>query len=329
MKRLLLCTALLMLLFLFSSSAETLGFGYVNATDVALRRGIGGAILTRLPKDTCVWINDSKTDAQGTLWYKINAGLHVNHTNYDYSGWMKADFIDAGEKLWHDITAIAADDSGIIVLRSDGTTETAGRPIVAPDASGWISPKGWAAPYGKVIRVGVPPFGNQYFIVTEKNEFIASINRLRVADGMATADSYETEPIPEGQDLPAWSTNADLKDFYFAGIWNSTEKTSVTIAVGLRPDGTIIAEPSSLFSSLANWKDIVAIRFPGTFVMGLKKDGTVLLSALSGSNPPDVSHWHDIIAIDCGTDYCVGLKKDGTLIFAGDHIFMNEGHTRN
>lgn len=328
MKRLLLCAALLML-FLFSSSAETLGFGFVNATDVALRRDMGGAILTRLPKDTCVWINDSKTDAQGTLWYKINAGLHVNHVNYDYSGWMKADFIDAGEKIWHDITSIAANNSGMIVLRNDGSTETAGRPIVAPDASGWISPKDWSAYYGKVIRVGVPPFGNEYFIVTEKNEFISSVNRLRVADGMATADSYETEPIPEGQDLPAWSTDADLKDFYFTGIWNSAKKSGETIAVGLRPDGTMIAEPSSLFSSPADWQDIVAMRLTGTFVIGLKNDGTVLLSAFSGSNPPDVSRWQDIIAIACGNDYCVGLKKDGTLLFAGDHIFMNEGHTRN
>ena len=329
MKRLLLCAALLMLLYLFSASAETLGFGYVNATDVALRRGVGGAILTRLPKDTCVWISDSKTDAQGALWYKINAGLHVNHANYDYSGWMKADFIDAGDAIWHDVTALAADNSGLIVLRSDGSTETAGRPIIAPDASGLISPRGWAAHYGKVIRVGLPPWGNEYFIVTENNEFISSVNRLRVAEGMAKADSCETAEIPEGQKLPAWSGDADLMDFHIIGIWNDAKKANLTVSVGLRSDGTMIAEPASLNASLADWKDIAVIRLSDSFVVGLKKDGTALLSAFSGSNPPDVSRWQDVIAIACGSDYCVGLKKDGTLLFAGDHIFMGEGHTRN
>ena len=65
-------TALFMLcLSLDTAAAETLGWGFVNSTDVALRRGIGGKIVTRLPIDTCVWINDTQTDSNGVLWYTI------------------------------------------------------------------------------------------------------------------------------------------------------------------------------------------------------------------------------------------------------------------
>ena len=42
----------------------------------------------------------------------------------------------------------------------------------------------------------------------------------------------------------------------------------------------------------------------------------------------DVSSWTDIIAIDAAEDWCVGLRRDGTLVFAGDHVFMDEGHER-
>ena len=41
------------------------GFGFVNAKDVALRREACGKIIARLPKDACVWVKDAKTDAKG------------------------------------------------------------------------------------------------------------------------------------------------------------------------------------------------------------------------------------------------------------------------
>ena len=54
--------------------AETYGFGIVNDTDVALRENPGGKKLTRLPKDTCVWIRDTRTDGDGSVWYEVSAG---------------------------------------------------------------------------------------------------------------------------------------------------------------------------------------------------------------------------------------------------------------
>lgn len=331
MKRLVLCLVILVMLTtaLLPATAETLGWGFVNSTDVALRRGVGGERITRLPKDTCVWINDCRTDSSGTLWYEIKTGLHIDHTNYDFSGWMKAEFIDAGATVWHHITQIAASNNGLIVLRSDGTTETAGRPIVAMDGSGWVSPKGWASSYGKAIHVGIPYVGNQYHMITEKDEFISSVNGLRVADGLSHAAALEADEGMLPQDtLPVWKDHAELAAFRYGLITMPDGALTGLAYIGVKKDGSVIAEPAYVTELLVNWSDIADVRIGGSFLLGLKNDGTALISSFGNGTVPDVSSWHDVIAMEAGFDWCVGLKKDGTLVFAGDHTFMNEGHSR-
>ena len=59
-----------------------------------------------------------------------------------------------------------------------------------------------------------------------------------------------------------------------------------------------------------------------------KKDGTAVSAGWNGYEAIDVSGWTDIIAVDTADDYCVGLKSDGTLVFAGEHIFMRDGHSK-
>ena len=83
MKRLAVCLllVLMMSLTLCAAAAETLGWGFVNASDVALRREAGGQVIARLPEDTCVWIVSSTADSSGILWHEIRAGLHVDHAN--------------------------------------------------------------------------------------------------------------------------------------------------------------------------------------------------------------------------------------------------------
>ena len=331
MKRFVLCvlTLILMSHAVCAASAETLGWGFVNNTDVALRRGVGGKVIYRLPKDTCVWINDSRTDSKGVLWYEIRTGLHVDNANYDFSGWMKAEFIDAGVEVWHDITAIAGGGHGLIALRADGSTETAGRPIVAMDGSAWVSPKGWADAYDNAIHVGVPNTGNQYFIVTENNEFVSSVNGIPATNGIAKATALEAaEEIIKDVPFPAWSNDAETIAFRSMGISNPDGELPIELYVGVRADGSAIAEPSFMAELLTDWSDIIDIRLTSRYVLGLKKDGTVLLAAFDDDVDLDVSQWQEIIAIGAGKDWCVGLKTDGTLIFEGDHVFMDEGHSR-
>ena len=329
MKRFLLCLliGIVMSLAVCTASAETLGWGFVNNTEVALRRGVGGKVIYRLPKDTCVWINDSQIDGNGVLWYEIRTGLHVDNANYDFSGWMKAEFIDAGEAVWHDITAIGASNFGLIVLRTDGSTETAGCPIVAMDGAGWVSPKGWANTYGKAIHVGVPNSGNDYIIVTESNEFVSSGDGIPVSNGLARAAALEAaEAVIKDVSFPAWSSETIA--FRSMGIANPDEELPIELYVGITAEGSVIAEPSLMADLLADWSDIIDIRLTDRYVLGLKKDGTAKLAAFSAGVDLDVSQWQGVIAIGAGKDWCVGLKEDGTLVFDGDHVFMNEGHSR-
>lgn len=323
----LVCLLLGAFLSLGTAYAEPIGFGFVNDTDVALRRGVGGKILVRLPEGTCVWINGSSTDNNGTLWYEIRSGLHIDNANYDFSGWMKAEFIDAGRDIWHDVTAIAASSHGLIALRADGSTETAGQPIVAMDGSGWVSPRGWANPYGRAIHVGIPSTGNEYFIVTGRNELVSSVNGVPVPDGMTRAASLEAaEAIIAGVPFPEWSS--DAVRFQSTGLSNPQGELPIEVYIGVMADGTIHAEPAFLQALTASWTDMTDVCLTGRYALGLKRDGTVLLAAFENGVDLDVSHWRDIVAIGAGRDWCVGLKADGTLVFSGDHIFMNEGHTR-
>lgn len=324
----------LMMLTICTVKAETLGWGFVNSSNAPLCRGVGGEIIDSFPQNTCVWINGSQADRNGACWYEINAGLVIDGTCYDFSGWMQAEFIDAGNKVWHDITAIATKTSGMIALRSDGSTETAGRPIVALDGSGWVSPRGWTAPYGRAIHVGVPFTGNEYFIVTENDEFISSVSGRPAANGMKKAASREAaEEIIQGKPFPAWSSDEETVAFRSMGILNPYAANPyvappLEMYLGVRSDGSVLAEPAFLAEKLADWSGVQDACLTDAYVLGLKKDGSVLLGAFGEAVNLDVSQWQNIIAIGAGKDWCVGLKEDGTLLFAGDHVFMNEGHTR-
>ena len=330
MKRFIMCLVIIIIacLTIGAATAEPLGFGCVNDKDVALRRGVGGKIVARLPKDTWVWINDSKTDNKGVLWYEIKAGVNVDHANYDYSGWMMAKFIDAGASVWHDITEIAASNHGLIALRSDGSVETAGKPIVYADGSGWISPKGWADKYGSVFRVGVPnSAGNEYFILTANDEFVSSVNGQRIPNGLAKfASRTSFDEYAQDEPFPAWYNDPDLIDFCAFITAKNEQSIPERQCIGVRTDGTVITEPSFLEDQLGEWTDIVDICVSYDYVMGLKKDGTVVMAPFKDGVAMDVSHWRNIVDIGAGSDWCVGLKDDGTLVFAGDHVYMNQGH---
>lgn len=329
MKRLAVCLLLVLMtsLTLCAAAAETLGWGFVNASDVALRREAGGRVIARLPEGTCVWIVSSAADSSGVLWHEIRAGLHVDHANYDFSGWMMADFIDAGEEVWHDISAIAASPCGLIALRSDGSTETAGRPIVSMDGAAWVSPRGWAASYGPAIRVGVPNTGNAYFIVTQDNELVSSVTGQPIPDGLAVAAQLEAaEEVIRGVPFPAWHSDCVL--FRAVGIANAGSEWPLEVYVGVMADGSVRAEPAFMAELLADWSSIVDVRLTSRYVLGLRSDGTVLLAGIGDQVDLDVSGWRDVVAIGAGNDWCVGLLSDGTLVFSGDHTIMNEGHSR-
>ena len=137
--------------FCAETEEASVGFGFVNAKDVALRREAGGKIIARLPKDACVWVKDSKTDAKGVRWLRLNAALNEG-ANVDYTGWMKAEFVDTADEVWHDVVDVSCGSWGMIALKKDGTAETAGRPVADPVTDRWVQSRRWTDHFDKKIR---------------------------------------------------------------------------------------------------------------------------------------------------------------------------------
>ena len=383
---LLLCVFLLTAA-LSAASSETLGFGFVNNTDVALRRGIGGKTIVRLPKDTCVWIKDSAKDNKGVLWYEINAGIHTDDTaNVDYSGWMKAEFIDAGEAVWNGVQSVKASYSGMIVLRKDGTVISAGRQMPPADGSDRTNMRVWNQSLRDIQQVGISEGGLVYYALDINGTYhdfafssgMIGKNRLRLVGGktwvygittdnrLLTGDSevsckwvyphkpgaedishvvsIEANPCrillltddgkvfaaeDESRDTePDWADWTDVVSLEASSAIFSGSSEYHTAYAAVRRDGTVLAAPDELAALTGGWTDMAKVVIGGHWVLGLKQDGTVLAAGLAGKKPPDLSGWKDITDIGTGLDYCVGVRKDGTLIFAGDYIFMGEGHSR-
>ena len=383
--------AAVMLILPGPAGAEVLGFGFVNNTDVAVRREPGGKSVGRLPEDTCVWILDSRTDKKGTLWYRINAGLNQNYANWDYSGWMMAQFIDAGEDVWHDVVSVSAMHQGMIAVRSDGTAEVAGRPKVSKDGNKWISTRGRAEALLPIVQA-TAYWGNDYAFMTEDGrvhgvetddstyiddclrimtglDFVFGIgqdNRLksvlrgvhqnlrwiwpesepaaaetarvvqmasmdgrvlmRTEDGRILAAGWGQDSFPEPE--PDWSRWTGIASIAAGNIYIIPDESNRAAAVGVREDGTLAVWPSALEELIGGWTDMAEVQLSLHGAIGLKRDGTAVSVGWSGYPAIDVARWTDVTAVANGEDYGVGLKEDGTLVFAGEHVFMNEGHNK-
>lgn len=93
--------------------------------------------------------------------------------------------------------------------------------------------------------------------------------------------------------------------------------------IGLKKDGTVVSSGAFYFEpdSIDKWQNIAAISAGWIHGLGLKNDGTVV----SGGNPNnnglcnEVSSWKGIVAIAAGNSISMGLKQDGTVIAVGSN----------
>ena len=333
------CAVLLISVF-SCASAETPGFGYVNAKDVAVRRGIGGKVIVRLPEDTCVWIRNARKDRSGVLWYEINAGLHVDYTNVDYTGWMKAEFIDAGDALWHDVESFSAAGCGVIALRKDGTVVAAG---------GWNSDSGsgslrqWSGRLQGIAQVSVCDLGMEYCAVGQDGAWYTtgpggsenSRNRIRLAGGRWWPFALTAENrllmgqgslrwiLPEQVGAEELSHVTEIHDS-FCRVLLLTDEGKLLVGSHLE-DAANAPEPD-----WENWTDLAAVEasaalFEGgrgqyySVYAGIRKDGTVLAA-------PEVlqrmiGDWRDMRKIVAAGTWVMGLKQDGTIVTAGNAAY--------
>lgn len=108
--------------------------------------------------------------------------------------------------------------------------------------------------------------------------------------------------------------------------WRDIKDVSVSpggLVIGVCKDGTVVSGGSNFGNcDFSNWRGIIAASSAFDYAVGLKKDGTVLITGEieDNRNLQDVLLWEDIVKIDAGPQAIVGLKNDGTVVTTQDQL---------
>jgi len=86
--------------------------------------------------------------------------------------------------------------------------------------------------------------------------------------------------------------------------------------VGLKSDGTVVVTGANSAGQLNvnDWTDIIQISAGNVSTVGLKSNGTVVAVGWNYSGQLDVGNWMDIICVDASSETTIGLTSDGTVI---------------
>lgn len=90
--------------------------------------------------------------------------------------------------------------------------------------------------------------------------------------------------------------------------------------VATRADGTLVTAGSNRSgqAKVEAWQDIVAIDAGDAFTIGLKKDGTVVVTE-NQQSALDTSAWTNVVQIAAGNSHIAALRSDGTVVAAGSN----------
>lgn len=133
------------------------------------------------------------------------------------------------------------------------------------------------------------------------------------------------------QALSTFTQIVDYKDSYVLSedcrlmlnrLMNSkTLSAGIRYSAGIREDGSIAFSGRDFKDEdvIQSWQDIVSISVENEFVVGLKKDGSVVVAKKRDNYKYriDTSEWKNIIAVSVGEQFIVGLRNDGTLTAQG------------
>ena len=161
--------------------------------------------------------------------------------------------------------------------------------------------------------------------------FIAAGNTNTVdikSDGTVIATKY-TGKYYNGQcDVDTWKNINEVGILIAPVIFVEKWKDIISISagdlftVGLKNDGTVVLTGSIDDYDVENWKGIISISAGDSHIIGLKTDGTVVATGSSYHGQCEVKTWSDIVEISAGTSNSVGLKSDGTVVsteYIGDY----------
>lgn len=334
MKKTALILFLLCLMPLFGT-AETLGFGFVNADKVNVRESPNGKILLRLDEGHEVYITDTKTDGKGKTWYRVNTYLHYNYGHYEKIGWVRGDLVMAGEEYWRNISDIASDGENLIALTKDGHVLGAGTPSHSEDND----LAQWKAGLSGVK--GIATAFHTYFALMEDGTVRGAGIRLpqdnKNIPVRLISSGSGGRPVRVGKDGRLYAP----QEYRWLNTDEQTARAAAAQARGLYADGAFMAlltedgrvlaarNDEDGFRNFAypdfnEWKDVsdFALRSwwgedydkSGEIFIAVHKDGTV--SAFPESVQKAVGAWRDVIEVRVAEGFALALKKDGTCLTA-------------
>lgn len=94
--------------------------------------------------------------------------------------------------------------------------------------------------------------------------------------------------------------------------------------LGLKKDGTVVSArgPTRYKVDTSLWSDMVAVATGQQFIVGLKADGTVLTQGIDGYGETDADMWTDIESISAGWQHTVGLGTDGDVFDENGNVYI-------
>lgn len=186
-------------------------------------------------------------------------------------------------KNWKDITAVAMGAKHVVGLKTDGTVVAEGSNVSGRcDVGAWTEIQAIAV--GTSHTVGLKKDGT--LLATGYNEQ----GQCKVEVLMRDAGARKIAAVA-------------------AGFFHT---------LALLEDGTVVACGDTTYGAcdVSGWQNIAAIYARQSYSVGLKADGTVVVTGL-GVEKWDMSQFTDIHALALGDTFMIGLREDGTLVSVG------------
>ncbi len=91
--------------------------------------------------------------------------------------------------------------------------------------------------------------------------------------------------------------------------------------LGIKKDGTVLAvgKNDKRQCNVSGWNNIIAVDAGYDFTVGLKNDGTVVATGNNKYGQCNTSSWQNIVAVSAGSEHTVGIGKDGTVVAVGSN----------
>ena len=342
MKKLRQCLLLLLCtLLLTSASAEPLGFGLVNTNRTNLRKSMGGDLAFRQNKGEYVYIYDHASDKKGQEWYHVWTDVTRDYTTRTRSGWVRAEYVTAGDELFQDVVQISAGDAGMLALHGDGTVtgvahEVSDERVFQSTIAAWRDIRQVAA--GSYTYFAVGTDGRLHGFGNADYEDWESVTGVSLLDVNSVTVVYIGTKEKGGaytsfkRSNPRLSEPSDIRGLAAGNWW----------LVILLEDGTAVFQgkraPSDCVDTMESWDNLIQVDVAHWYgpnevarmddashaaFAGLHADGTVSVTPAEWFR--GVEEWTDIKAISMAANVLLGLRQDGRVVAAGSNPYAQHG----